>query len=105
MSHVAHFYAIGHIFVFRAHGVVRTFRQTTDKINGIRQISADDCCNFQLEMDGGAFATVALNAHRGRFTQEVLLLGDAGSVVARNGDLFCRKDGEKEETCLHLETK
>merc|ERR550539_1685154 len=56
-------------------------------------------------MDGGAFATVALNAHRGRFTQEVLLLGDAGSVVARNGDLFCRRDGEKEETCLHRETK
>ena len=34
----------------RAHGVVRTFRRRTDKINGIRQISADDCCSFQVSL-------------------------------------------------------
>ena len=60
---------IGLFSILRAHGVVRTFRQRTETINGIRQIGADDCCNFQLEMDGGAFATVALGAHRGRFAQ------------------------------------
>jgi hypothetical protein len=60
---------------------------------------------FQLEMSGGGFATVCLNAHRARFGQEVLLSGDEGHVVARNGDLFGRRTGEKEETVMHLDVK
>jgi hypothetical protein len=56
-------------------------------------------------MSGGGFATVCLNAHRARFGQEVLLSGDEGHVVARNGDLFGRRTGEKEETVMHLDVK
>ena len=89
----------------RAHGVVRTFRPKTDKINGIRQISADDVCNFQLELSGGGFATVAINSHRSAFSQEILVSGDDGHLVARNGNLFGRRNGEKEETVLHLDSK
>ena len=33
----------------RVHGTVKTLKRTTGKINGIRQIQADDFATFQME--------------------------------------------------------
>ncbi len=36
----------------RVHGIVKTFQETSDTINGIRHITSPDFCSFQMEMTG-----------------------------------------------------
>lgn len=36
----------------RVHGIVKTFQDTSDTINGIRRITSPDFCTFQMEMSG-----------------------------------------------------
>jgi hypothetical protein len=40
----------------RVHGVVRTFNSETDKVKGIRRISAPDFACFQMEMEDDQIA-------------------------------------------------
>ena len=89
--------------VARAHGVVRTFVKTTPTIHGIRQIKSDDLATFQLEMEGGVFATVNLNAQLNGFRQEVNVCGHEGYLVARNGDLFGKKNDSVSEAPLLID--
>jgi len=74
----------------RVTGCLKTVSRQTDKINGIRRITADDFCTFQMEMDGGAFATVTLNnlVTGGQFLQEVLVVGSKGHLVVRGTSLY-----------------
>ena len=67
----------------RVNGCLKTVSRQTEKINGIRRITADDFCTFQMEMDHGAFATVTLNnlVTGGQFLQEVLVVGSKGACV------------------------
>ncbi|XP_064466801.1 glucose-fructose oxidoreductase domain-containing protein 2-like [Ornithodoros turicata] len=89
----------------RAHGLVRTFTKTTDTVRGIRQVSSDDFCTFQLELPDGACATVTLNSHcSGQFTQELLVCGSKGNLVVRSGDLHGQKRGGKDEV-LYLDVE
>ncbi|XP_054719442.1 glucose-fructose oxidoreductase domain-containing protein 1-like [Uloborus diversus] len=88
----------------RVHGMVRTFTKTTRHVKGIRQITSDDFCTFQMELEGEACATVTLNEHLpGQFSQEVLLCGTEGHVVVRGGDLYGQKSNSSKEEVLYLD--
>ncbi|XP_040565690.1 glucose-fructose oxidoreductase domain-containing protein 2 [Lepeophtheirus salmonis] len=84
----------------RIHGVVRTLDRTTESINGIRQISADDFSSFQMEMSNGIFANVVINGQAGTFYQEVRISGPEGYLIARNGELSGFRCGQKKEEIL-----
>lgn len=88
----------------KVHGMVRTFTKTTRHVKGIRQITSDDFCSFQMELEGGACATVTLNEHLpGQFMQEVLLCGTEGHVSVRGGDLYGQKLTSVKEDVLYLD--
>lgn len=89
----------------RVHGLTRTFAKTTDNVCGIRQVSSDDFCSFQMELSNGALATVTLNSHcAGQFSQELLVCGTKGNLVVRSGDLHGHKAAAKEEV-LYLDVE
>lgn len=88
----------------KVHGMVKTFTKTTSHVKGIRRITSDDFCSFQMELEGGACATVTLNEHLpGQFTQEVLLCGTEGHVSVRGGDLYGQKLTSLKEDVLYVD--
>lgn len=89
----------------RVHGLTRTLTKTTDTVCGIRQVSSDDFCTFQMELSNGSYATVTLNSHcAGQFSQELLVCGTRGNLVVRSGDLHGQRRGAKEEV-LYLDVE
>lgn len=99
----------------RAYGVLRTFTKTTSTINGIRQISAADFCNFQLELENGVLVTASLHSHlpNSIFQQEILICGRDGYLTVRGGDLFgqrqkinsTRNSHEMKEEALYVDVQ
>lgn len=78
----------------RAHAIVRTFKQQTETISGIRQITAPDFCNFQLELEGGLVVVANLQSNqccKNSFEQDVTIVGRDGSLSVAGGDLVCLK--------------
>ncbi|XP_046396730.1 glucose-fructose oxidoreductase domain-containing protein 2 isoform X1 [Ischnura elegans] len=78
----------------RVHAVLRTFSPATDRVQGIRRISASDFAAFQMELDGGALVTANLcsSSHLpGSFSQEVIVSGEKGQLTVRGGDLHGRR--------------
>lgn len=78
----------------RVHAIVRTFKQQTETINGIRQITAPDFCNFQMELEGGLLVIASLQSNqccRNAFEQDVKILGRDGQLCVVGGDLICLK--------------
>lgn len=69
---------------------------------GIRQITAPDYCNFQMELSGGSvLVTVSIltNYASKKFAQDVMVCGRDGHLIVRNSDLFGqRKSNDKEES-------
>lgn len=86
----------------KVHGVVKTHRKMAKNLAGIRQITAPDYCNFQMELSGGSvLVTVSIltNYASKRFAQDVMVCGRDGHLIVRNSDLFGqRKSGDKEES-------
>ncbi len=62
-------FVTGGLRAVRAHGALRTLVEATDTIGGIRRIGADDFATFQLEMEGGGFASVTILSHASSFKQ------------------------------------
>lgn len=108
----------------RVHGTLRTLTKTTDKINGIRQISSDDLAVFQLECvkddlsfskkDNHSskeeiFVTVTLNgcSQHSDYSQEIILCGTKGHLILRNEDLYFRKKNgvDAPEEAIFIEPK
>lgn len=97
----------------RVHAIVRTFKQQTDTISGIRQITAPDFCNFQMELEGGLLVVANLQSNqccRNAFEQDVTIVGRDGTLVVAGGDLICLKrkanassSGEFKEERLYVE--
>ncbi|CAH1779890.1 unnamed protein product [Owenia fusiformis] len=86
----------------RVHGMLRTFTKQTDKICGIRQITSDDYCTFQMELNRGAAATVTLNNHvPGQYSHEILVCGSKGRLIARGADLYGQKSDSLKEELIH----
>lgn len=86
----------------KVHGVVKTYNKVTKNVCGIRQVTAPDFCNFQMELDGGeVIVTVSILTHVSstKFSQEVLVCGRDGHLIVRNTDLFGQRNcSDKEET-------
>lgn len=83
----------------RVHGLLRTFKRTSERIGGIRQISAPDFATFQMELEGGALVTANINSHMpgSAFQQEVIVCSETKHLIVRNGDLFGRNTKGNEE--------
>ena len=88
----------------RVNGMLKTFVKQTEKISGIRHITSDDFCTFQMELDKGACATVTLNNQvAGVYSQEILVCGSKGRLVVRGSDLYGQKNDSTKEETLHTE--
>ncbi|ELT96840.1 hypothetical protein CAPTEDRAFT_120941 [Capitella teleta] len=87
------------------HGMLKTYTRQTDKINGIRQITSDDFCSFQMELDNGACATVVVNNHLpGQYSHEMLICGNKGRLIVRGSDLFGQRLDQSREELLYHDT-
>ncbi|KFW68825.1 Glucose-fructose oxidoreductase domain-containing protein 1, partial [Pygoscelis adeliae] len=64
----------------KVHGLLKTFVKQTDHIKGIRQITSDDFCTFQMVLEGGVCCTVTLNFNSNSSPQRELLLKDSTPV-------------------------
>ncbi|XP_041376318.1 glucose-fructose oxidoreductase domain-containing protein 1-like [Gigantopelta aegis] len=85
----------------KVHGMLKTFTKQTDKIKGIREITSDDFCSFQMEMEDDACVNVVVNAHiPGNFIQEILICGTKGHLIVRGTDLFGQKSDHTKEDLL-----
>jgi predicted dehydrogenase len=92
----------------RVHGIVRTFIKQTDSIYGIRQITAPDFCNFQMELQGGLLVIVNLQSNksgRNGFDQDVTVIGQNGNLVVVGGDLICYKRKGSDSNVEYKEEK
>lgn len=77
----------------KVHGFLKTFVKQTDYIRGIRQITSDDFCTFQMVLEGGACCTVTLNFNLpGEFRQEVIVVGTVGRLSVLGTDLYGQKN-------------
>lgn len=77
----------------KVHGFLKTFVKQTDHICGIRQITSDDFCTFQMVLEGGACCTVTLNFNvPGEFRQEVIVVGTVGRLTVTGTDLYGQKN-------------
>ncbi|XP_068169249.1 glucose-fructose oxidoreductase domain-containing protein 2 [Antennarius striatus] len=91
----------------RVHGLLRTFVQQNDLIRGIRRVTSDDFCFFQMLMGGtglsssGVCCTVTLNFNMpGSFVHEVMVVGSEGRLVARGTELYGQQNGSASEELL-----
>ncbi|XP_062327958.1 glucose-fructose oxidoreductase domain-containing protein 2 [Osmerus eperlanus] len=99
----------------RVHGLLRTFVRQNSSIHGIRRVTSDDFCFFQMLMGeassglgsgpgsepGGVCCTVTLNFNMpGAFVHEVMVVGSAGRLVARGTELFGQLNGASGEELL-----
>lgn len=92
----------------RVHGVLKTFTKSTDKVNGIRQITSPDFCTFQMEMDRGLLVTATLNNSMVSpcFHQEILVCGKLGQLVVKGGDLHGRLHNvESKDDVIYLDVE
>lgn len=90
----------------KVHGVVKTYNKVTKNVSGIRQVTAPDFCNFQMELDNGEIVvTVSILTHVSstKFSQEVLVCGRDGHMVVRNADLFGQRNTSEVEESLYLD--
>ncbi|XP_061096269.1 glucose-fructose oxidoreductase domain-containing protein 1 isoform X2 [Conger conger] len=85
----------------KVHGFLRTFVKQTDHIRGIRQITSDDFCTFQMALERGACCTVTLNFNvPGEFRQEVIVVGTAGRLTVTGTDLYGQKNCDADRELL-----
>lgn len=89
----------------RVHGLLRTFVQQNNSIKGIRRVTSDDFCFFQMLMSGkgsgGVCCTVTLNFNMpGSFVHEVMVVGSAGRLIAKGTELYGQQNGNKNEELL-----
>lgn len=75
--------------VVKVLGVLRTFVEETEKVKGIRKITAPDFCSFNLIMEKGLLVTATLTNHLPSpfFNQEIWVCSKKGYLVVRGGDL------------------
>ncbi|KFP31461.1 Glucose-fructose oxidoreductase domain-containing protein 2, partial [Colius striatus] len=89
----------------KAHGLLKTFVKQNAAIGGIRHVTSDDFCFFQLLMDEGVCCTVTLNFNMpGAFIHEVMVVGSAGRLVARGTDLYGQKNTALQEELLFTDS-
>jgi len=88
-------------------GLVKTYVKHTDSIKGVREITSDDFCSFQMELEDGITVCCILNNHcHGEFSHEITAVGSKGRLIARDLDLYGKLSGDHsaKEHVLHYET-
>nr|XP_056718799.1 glucose-fructose oxidoreductase domain-containing protein 2 [Euleptes europaea]XP_056718800.1 glucose-fructose oxidoreductase domain-containing protein 2 [Euleptes europaea] len=89
----------------KVHGLLKTFVKQNSAINGIRHVTSDDFCFFQMLMTGGVCSTVTLNFNMpGSFVHEVMIVGSMGRLVARGTDLYGQKNTSLQEELLFADS-
>ena len=68
-------------------------------------MSSDDLAVLQLQLAGGSLVTVLINADMSGFTQEVVVCGTEGHLVAQGGDLRGKKHRETREEVLYIDVE
>ncbi|XP_013411815.1 glucose-fructose oxidoreductase domain-containing protein 2 [Lingula anatina] len=69
-------------------GMLKTYVDRTAGIQGVRQITSDDFCSFQMELSNGVSVSISLNSHLpGTFVHEVLVCGTEGRLVVNGSTL------------------
>ncbi|XP_018419171.1 PREDICTED: glucose-fructose oxidoreductase domain-containing protein 1 isoform X2 [Nanorana parkeri] len=85
----------------KVHGLLKTFVKQTDHIKGIRQITSDDFCTFQMVLEGGVCCTVTLNFNvPGEFKQDIIVVGSAGRLMVLGTDLYGQRNASLERELL-----
>ncbi|CAJ0966529.1 unnamed protein product [Ranitomeya imitator] len=85
----------------KVHGLLKTFVKQTDHIQGIRQITSDDFCTFQMVLEGEVCCTVTLNFNvPGEFKQDVIVVGSFGRLIVKGTDLFGQQNNCDEQQLL-----
>lgn len=85
----------------KVHGLLKTFVKQNAAISGIRHVTSDDFCFFQMLMTGGVCSTVTLNFNMpGSFVHEVMIVGSTGRLIARGTDLYGQKNTAPQEELL-----
>lgn len=90
----------------RVHGIMHTYMKNVEFVQNIpgKNITSDDFCTFQMELEQNAFATVTLNSNfPGKFMQEILICGTKGHLVIRGADLYGQNDSFSTEKLLYLD--
>ncbi|NXP95065.1 GFOD2 protein, partial [Passerina amoena] len=89
----------------KVHGLLKTFVKQNTAISGIRHVTSDDFCVFQMLMSHGICCTVTLNFNMpGSFTHEVMIVGSAGRLIARGTDLYGQKNSALQEELLFTDS-
>uniref|UniRef100_A0A8B9D1Y8 Gfo/Idh/MocA-like oxidoreductase domain containing 1 n=1 Tax=Anser brachyrhynchus TaxID=132585 RepID=A0A8B9D1Y8_9AVES len=85
----------------KVHGLLKTFVKQTDHIKGIRQITSDDFCTFQMVLEGGVCCTVTLNFNvPGEFKQDIIVVGSAGRLIVIGTDLYGQSNSSPQRELL-----
>ncbi|NXQ20028.1 GFOD1 protein, partial [Peucedramus taeniatus] len=85
----------------KVHGLLKTFVKQTDHIKGIRQITSDDFCTFQMVLEGGVCCTVTLNFNiPGEFKQDIIVVGSAGRLTVIGTDLYGQSNSSPQRELL-----
>ncbi|XP_041256746.1 glucose-fructose oxidoreductase domain-containing protein 2 isoform X2 [Onychostruthus taczanowskii] len=89
----------------KVHGLLKTFVKQNTAISGIRHVTSDDFCVFQMLMSDGVCCTVTLNFNMpGSFIHEVMIVGSAGRLIARGTDLYGQKNTALREELLFTDS-
>ncbi|XP_037749060.1 glucose-fructose oxidoreductase domain-containing protein 1 isoform X1 [Chelonia mydas] len=85
----------------KVHGLLKTFVKQTDHIKGIRQITSDDFCTFQMVLEGGVCCTVTLNFNvPGEFKQDIIMVGSTGRLIVIGTDLYGQSNSSPQRELL-----
>lgn len=89
----------------KVHGLLKTFVKQNTAISGIRHVTGDDFCFFQMLMSEGVCCTVTLNFNMpGSFVHEVMVVGSSGRLVSRGTDLYGQKNTALQEELLFTDS-
>jgi len=91
--------------VIRVNATLRTLTPVTTSIGGIREVSCDDLCVVQLHMNDGVIATLNINTNLAGYSQEVVVCGDQGHLIAHGGDLRGRTLKDQREEVLFIDVE
>jgi len=79
----------------KVHGFVRTFQKQTNNISGFREITSDDFCTFEMQLNQNAFCTCVINNNvPGPFSYEVLVIGTKACLLAKDGVLYGQRKSD-----------
>lgn len=85
-------------------GMVKTYAEGGGDVQGVREVTCDDFCTFQMEL-GSVSVSCTINTHvDSEHSHEVIAVGSKGKLVVKDLDLYIKLKEESDERLLHKET-